>query len=498
MISVSIVAELSASNTSPHAQLEVLRPQISRDIDVHFISREMITDQEVALLENASVSPRVSVHNSLSDAVNSCAGEILLFLGSGSSLHPEGVERVRRITSQQTEIAVWYSTQVHVQSSSKKSHVKRLPHFSPERLLGDNYLRSGFIARRTAVLDVASQIRSTSTASLYELILRLTHVNPLVGHISAPVFIENSIEDDRIISKNLQNEECEVVRNELAHRNIDAQVCVESLGSRRIQRAIFRDPLVSIVIPTGTKTRNTDGSSIVLVEQCVKSILKTSTYENYEILLVQDQTKIVSDALLRWEEDPRITVIPYSKAFNFADKCNLGFVHSRGDFVIFLNDDTKVISSDWIETLIGHLQDMGVGASAPTLLFEDGRVQSASICNNPAPHDHGAGQSIAEFSSHSLNQIAREVSGVTGACIAIRRAVYSEVGGMSVQFPNNFNDIDLCFKLLHKSYRIIWTPFAQLTHFEAQSRNPNVAEHESQLLRSRWGRFFNNDKFTPA
>lgn len=500
MALISIIAELGKNSEARSEQVMSLLPLKCVDVDFHIVSQLPIAPKNDAqnIRENITAITPGIIHGSHLEAINSSTSEILIFIGKNHSLCADAIDRIMKIVAQQPEISVWYATQVRVAHSSNAQNSVKLPHFSPERLLGDNYLRSGIIARRSAVMNAMSQLNELDQSALYELALRLTHEFPLVGHLRAPVFVQHSFdevgEDGDIIEKS----ECEVVRRELNRRNVDAEVVTKRTGSRRVQRKIFHDPLVSIVIPTGCQTRHISGNNVLLVDQCVNSILNNSTYSNYEIVIIQDQTKIISDELLHWSNDQQVRVIPYSKEFNFADKCNVGFVQSKGDFVIFLNDDTTVLSPDWIETLIGHLQDVGVGLVGPTLLFEDGRVQSASLCNNPAPHNYGSGQSTEEFSALPHNRIAREVSGVTGACMAIRRDVYSEIGGMSTEFPNNFNDIDLCFKLLYKSYRIIWTPFAQLTHFEAQTRDPNVSEFESRLLRSRWGRFFNNDKFTPA
>jgi GT2 family glycosyltransferase len=360
--------------------------------------------------------------------------------------------------------------------------------------LGDNYLRSGFVVCKDTITSSSHSFIDNREISLYQLLLQLTSQWPLVGLIHKPLFVE---QNDEITERDIQAE-FQGVTEELSRRSVIANVAKTSIGSRRIQRQLFGEPLVSIIIPTGSQRRVINGSTILLVEQCVNSILKKSTYEHFEIVIVHDQRSTINHSLMELAIHQKVRVIPFSQEFNFADKCNLGFVASAGQFVIFLNDDTEIISEDWIETLIGHLQDIGVGMSGPTLLLEDGRIQSASLCNNPAPHNYGAGLSVKDFYSVPHNQIAREVSGLTGACIAIRREVYTEVGGMCSEFPNNFNDIDLCSKLLYKNYRIIWTPFAHLTHFEAQSRDPSVSEDESQRLRLRWGRFFNNDKFTPV
>ena len=170
--------------------------------------------------------------------------------------------------------------------------------------------------------------------------------------------------------------------------------------------------------------------------------------------------------------------MPYDKPFNFADKVNRGVVASSGDVVILLNDDTQVISDDWIETLLGHLQEPDVGMVGPMLLFADGRIQSAGHYNNPTVMHLASGVRGDATGPIGILTIASERTGVTAACAALRRATYDEVGGLSLEFPNSFNDVDLAFKLLLRGLRVIWTPFAQLYHFESLSRDPAVSTEE--------------------
>lgn len=129
------------------------------------------------------------------------------------------------------------------------------------------------------------------------------------------------------------------------------------------------------------------------------------------------------------------------------------------------------------------------------LLLEDGRIQSAGHSNTPSPHNFRFGHSANQPGEFGILAVSRECSGVTGAAMAIRRDVYGMVGGMSPKFANCFNDVDFCFKILEMGYRIIWTPFARLFHYESVTRDSAVPVHELNLLLRRWGRYFDRDIF---
>jgi O-antigen biosynthesis protein len=160
-----------------------------------------------------------------------------------------------------------------------------------------------------------------------------------------------------------------------------------------------------------------------------------------------------------------------------------------------LNDDTEITDERWLHTLAGYLEEQDVAMVGPMLLLEDGRIQSAGHANNPSPHNFRTGLSANLPGEFGVLSIARECSGITGACALIRKSVYNEVGGMSPMFPRAFNDVDLGFKILQAGYRIIWTPHTRVYHFETASRPKGVEQEEVELLLERWQSKFNADEY---
>ena len=191
----------------------------------------------------------------------------------------------------------------------------------------------------------------------------------------------------------------------------------------------------------------------------------------------------------------RLIAVEYNKEFNFSDKINIGAMHASGDVILMLNDDTQVKTPDWIEELIGYLEEPDVGMVGPRLVLADGRVQSAGHYNVFTPHHLGAGSLGTDGGPFGLFAVAGERTGVTGACAALRREVYEEVGGLSPTFPRSFNDVDLAYKLISAGYRVVWTPFAELYHFESLSRDPRVSEDEVRALYDRWETFMMDEPY---
>ncbi len=232
-----------------------------------------------------------------------------------------------------------------------------------------------------------------------------------------------------------------------------------------------------------------------LVVNTVRSVVHTSTYPDIECVVVHDSTTApeVLEALRR--VDPHVQLIEWTESFDFAKKTNLGVVNSTGEIIVLLNDDTEVISPDWLETLVGLLTEADVGMVGPMLLLADGRIQSAGHHYAPTPFNLGNGAPADDPGPHALFAIAGERSGVTAACAALRRSVYFEMGGLSERFPNCYNDVDLGFKLLEAGYRVVWTPHASLYHFESQTRQTKESPAEARELELRWGRKMGDDPY---
>jgi len=163
--------------------------------------------------------------------------------------------------------------------------------------------------------------------------------------------------------------------------------------------------------------------------------------------------------------------------------------------VLLLNDDTELDAPDAIETMVGHLEDPGVGAVGPYLRFEDGTIQSAGHAFNPEPFDLYRARPIGTAGPQNLLRVAREVSSVIAACMLVRRSVFDEVGGLCTRFPANWNDVDFCCKVRRAGHRIVVTPHATVTHFESKTRVARLVEEEVARLGERWGSWLDDDPY---
>jgi GT2 family glycosyltransferase len=264
----------------------------------------------------------------------------------------------------------------------------------------------------------------------------------------------------------------------------------------RVRRRLRRQPKVSVIIPTRGSSAEIRGTSIPLVVNAVRTLVERSTYQNLEFIVVADTpTPAEVRAELSAIGGDRLLIVDYDKAFNFAAKNNIGVAHSSGEFILLLNDDTEVITPDALETMLAMFNDDNVGIVGPMLYFEDGTIQSAGHVFTPDPKDVYRCKPASIRGAHNYVRVQREASSVIAACLLTPRSVFDKVGGLSTQFPGNWNDIDFALKVQQAGYSVIFTPHAKFFHFESKTRVALRIESEVSKLGNRWGDILDDDPY---
>jgi hypothetical protein len=250
---------------------------------------------------------------------------------------------------------------------------------------------------------------------------------------------------------------------------------------------------ISVIVPTAGSPAPTDPGGRAMVLDLIQSL---GTHADVAIVIVADATTPV-DVMSEMLSSSSVDVIRYDKPFNFSDKCNLGALSVNSDVVFFLNDDMKCLDSEWPRHVRTGLSFKRVGAIGGLLVTPDGSVQCAGHANSPVPHLFGAGLDPNDESLRSILGVPRETSGLSGACIALRRDTFVGVGGFSNKLAEGYNDVDLGFKLLSTGKSLIFDPSLRFVHLESATRNPSVNPPEFDFVSARWGRFFDTDPYTP-
>lgn len=265
-------------------------------------------------------------------------------------------------------------------------------------------------------------------------------------------------------------------------------------------------PRVSIILPTRDRPD--------LVSRCIAGLLYRTDYPNFEVLVVDNDSREAETAGLfarLAESDQRVRILSHPGPFNYAALNNRAVAAATGEIILLLNNDVEVIESGWLRELVSHAIRPDVGAVGARLLYGDGSVQHAGVVLGVGTHAGGPG--VAGHFGHGAApddvgyfgqlMLTREVSAVTGACLALRREVYLRAGGLDeINLPISFNDVDLCLRIRALGLRNLWTPFAELYHLESVSRGSDAspeqiarAAREAGYMRTRWGQVLDNDPF---
>ena len=233
--------------------------------------------------------------------------------------------------------------------------------------------------------------------------------------------------------------------------------------------------------------------------------MSKTTYPNYDILIIDNNSdeQETIEYLAKIQFDKKVKCIRDERPFNFSSICNNAVQLAEGEYIGLLNNDTEVITPEWIEEMLAIAAREGIGAVGAKLLYPDNTIQHGGIVLGIGgvashAHKHQPGSSYGYFGRAVLTQ---EFSAVTAACCLIRKSTYLSIGGLDEKnLAIAFNDVDFCLRLKHAGYRNIWTPFAQLYHHESVSRgNEDTQEKEKRFNREKdflinnWGDLFEND-----
>jgi GT2 family glycosyltransferase len=360
---------------------------------------------------------------------------------------------------------------------------------SPERLRNQFYWGNGVFYRRELLERLGGVRTGIPGAELYDLALRATRSGARVHHFDFPVFglADLTAGPGAISGPEALESTRRVLEEHLAATGGGTVDEVRESGIHSTHRPVVGEPLVSIVIPTRGGTGHVHGRDVVLVVEAVRGIVEKSTYSNYELVIVIDDvadSAVVAD--LREIGGDRLRLVWWDKPFNFSAKMNFGVYHSRGEYVLFLNDDTELISPSWIERMLSLCQLPGAGMAGAMLYFDDDTIQHAGHL-----YDRGAGHIGTDAERGSPGPLGsflleREVSGVTAACSIMAKSVFEQIGGFSLLLPGNFNDVDLCMKVTRLGLDIYWTPDAELYHYESKTRISRVTRYEVETAWARW------------
>ncbi|MBI4978328.1 MAG: glycosyltransferase family 2 protein [Spirochaetes bacterium] len=434
---------------------------------------------------------------SIREAISVSTGEYLVFLPEHTVLSRNALRIIASEVKRYPNTGMFYTDEDVMGICGIRSNPNFKPGLSPDYLRSCNYIKDKIIVKRACGEALGWLRRDFGSAALYDLIFRLTEKYQCT-HIPKVLFHEhrNHHKVKPADATHTARNEQQVIADHLRRIRRTGAVNVSEMDDVfQIKYSIKTSQKVSIII------LNKDNAA--LLKTCVVSIFKMTTYKNYEVIIVENNS-ILPDTFAVYDElrsRYRVKIIaePKGAVFNYAAFNNHAVHKAVGDIILFLNNDMEVLTGDWLERMVEHLQFKENGIVGATLLYKNNTIQHAGVLigiQGTAAHEH------RHFPADSPGYFGRlksihNVSAVTGACLMMRRNVFDEVGGFDERFPVALNDVDLCLKVREKGYLIITTPYARLLHFESITRGYDQTDEQVRrkmmeivLLGNKWESVF--------
>ncbi len=372
------------------------------------------------------------------------------------------------------------------------------PDFAPDNLRANNYI-CHFSVFKKELLDSGELFRSQFDGSQdHDMILRLTQKAEKIVHVPKILYYWRSHKGSVASGIDAKTYAIDAAKGAIAehlkgygYKDFEIESTRAFATIFRIRYALSSRPKVSIVIANKDHVED--------LSRCVESIINVSTYDNYEIVIVENnsETQEIRTYYEEIKQHPNVRVVEYEGAFNYSKINNLGVEHTTGEYVLLLNNDTQVITPNWIEELLMYALRDDVGVVGAKLYYDDRTIQHAGIvvglgAHRTAGHTH---YRIPEANVGYMGKLcyAQNVTAVTGACMMVKKSLYEQLGGLDEEFAVALNDVDFCLKVREKGLLNIFTPFAELYHYESKSRGSDKDDarairyqQESDRFKVKW------------
>lgn len=449
---------------------------------------------QITLDENYGISGNTN------HGIKAAAGDFICFLDHDDLLEPDALFEYAQAVHNYPDTDLIYSDEDKIRPDGMHVDPFFKPDFSIDLLRNVNYICHFLAIRKSLLAKLEPSGSDVDGAQDHDITLKAVEKARHVHHVARILYHWRMAEGSTALNPSSKDYASRAgiraVKNHLDRLGIGASV---SSGRFPFTYRVKYDvpcphPLVSIIIPSK------DHRSVL--DTCICSILEKSTYDNYEIIVVENNSTeqetftYYSDLSSRFPG--KIRVIIWPGEFNFSKIVNYGVSEASGDYILLLNNDTEVISPQWIEELVGICSRSDVGAVGARLLYADDTVQHAGVFVN----GQGAGHLFKDLPKDNpgyfgLAVRTQDLSAVTAACLMTRRDVFNLVGGFTEDFAVAFNDVDFCLKIRNAGLLVVYTPEAELHHYESLSRGyENSPEkkrrfhRETALLHLRWPDYY--------
>ncbi|MGX7264446.1 glycosyltransferase family 2 protein [Enterococcus crotali] len=447
----------------------------------------------------------------ISEATNSAlalaTGEFVALLDNDDELPRIAFYEVVKALNENPELDLIYSDEDKIDMEGNRSDPSFKPDWSPDLLLGTNYISHLGVYRRTILEEIGGFRKGYEGSQDYDLVLRFTEktTSERIKHISKVLYHWRMLPTSTAVDQSSKGYAFEAglraVQDALVRRGIKGHATHgRANGLYDVYYDIESEELVSIIIPTKNGYKD--------VKRCVSSIIEKTTYTNYEIIIADngstdEKMKELYESFKQQLTDRfRVTVIDIP--FNFSKINNIAAKEAKGKYLLFLNNDTEVINADWLKLMVSFGQQERIGCVGAKLLYPNNTIQHAGVIlglGGIAGHGHYGYPhgDLGYFGKLALNV---DYLAVTAACLLMKKQDFEAVSGFDEDFTVAFNDVDLCLKVKELGRDNVWLHEAELYHFESQTRGYDDKgkkkkrfEKEKAMMEHKWSTLIEDDPF---
>lgn len=460
--------------------------------DVRALLNEYKNDKrfKIKFLERNS-----GISDSSNEALKLTTGDFVALMDHDDEITPDALYWIVKEINERPDADIVYTDECKVDENGNLSDPFLKPDWSPELMYNMMYVGHLTVYRKSLLDKQVGYFRKEFDYSQdYDLMLRATEKARGIYHVKRILYHwrmtqGSAAQGDKPFARQTN---LAALGAAMKRRNIDAEI-IELPTANRAKINFNKKTLVSIIIPT---------DSFDNLKTAIESIDANTSYQNYDIIAVTNSGLIKKMESLALH--PRLLFEPYDKPYNFSDKCNQGVKRSEAEIAIIFNDDVRPLKSDWLENTIEFLFVEGVGGVSPKLLYENNTIQYAGMATSVRRLVGTTFHCFHRDSTNYINfpQLVRNVSILSGACLAIRKKVFMEIGGFdAINTPIMGSDVELSLKLLEKGLRCVYTPYAELLHIghlslKEHDKKPRIKKDKSDIyFLKKWVKYFSEDKY---
>lgn len=508
-------------NTDPDMLVECIESVISQTYENWelCIADDASTDKKtLAVLGSYELNPKIKItyrkkNGHICEATNSAlelaTGEYVSLLDHDDIIEQAALTEVVKVLNSDRSIDFIYTDEDKMKDGHYRHDPFPKPDWSPDFLLSCNYITHFSTIRRSIITEVGGFRKGTEGAQDWDVFLRVSERTDKIAHISQYLYHwrihEKSTAGDVYAKDYITENQTKVLQDALRRRNINASIQESNVKwIWNVVRETNNSPLVSIVIPSKDK--------VDILQTCIESIKRLTTYKNYEVIVVdtgstESTTRDYYDLIERDYDNVKIISFIEDR-FSYSNSCNKGASEAKGEYLLMLNNDTEVITPDWIEKLLAQAEREEIGAVGCRLYYPNKWVQHAGVVLGlGAEHGGVAGHALhthertADDYAEIFVESTRNVMAVTAACLMVSKKKYDEVGGFDPLLRVTFNDVDLCLKLGDKGFGSLYVPYVELFHHESMSvgkgatRDSVELQEAASLMQERWGKEIARDPY---